>query len=219
MRGEHRGARCEACGTGGEAGRLLACPGCGEPLHEDCLRFAGCPRCPEGTDGFDGSGRAPTPSARAPSDPAPATRAEVLRSLRGRRLAATMLDAGVLLVPALAVLAVGLFGLGLGPLGLLLASVGAAVAVDLVNVGLFLGEGGATLGKRLMGLRVVDQVGRHLGWRRALSREFLFKTVSTLTLGAGFVGVMGKEARAWHDQASGTRVLLDGAPEALQLGS
>jgi len=101
---------------------------------------------------------------------------------------------------------------GLPALGVFALGVAGSCAAELVNVGLFQGEGGATLGKKWMGLRVLDPQGRPLGWRRALARDLLYKSGSAAGLGAGFL--VDAEGETWHDRASGCRVLEEEAPPA-----
>jgi uncharacterized RDD family membrane protein YckC len=125
-----------------------------------------------------------------------------------------LMDVGVLTVPS--VLALGAaFMAGFGPLAAMAVSIGVAVGVDVVNVGLFLGEGGATLGKKLAGLEVTDAQGRRLGWRRAMMREFVYKLGSTLTMGTGFLGALGPRGRTLHDALGDTRVRRAGTPRLL----
>lgn len=178
--------RCDVCGDTDEAGPLGACPGCRAPLHVDCLRFAGCARCEAAEELPD----------------LPLTRAG-----RAHRLGASLLDSFFMLVPALAGLGLGLALFGSPLIAFWLALAG-ALGMGVVNVGLFLGEGGATLGKKLMGITVLDRRGQLLGWRRALAREFLYKSASTLTLGLGFVApALHAGAATWHDRALGCQVL------------
>lgn len=185
---------CEACGGGAYDGPLTECS-CGAFLHEDCARLSICPGCPPAPN------EASRPTARS--------------GVRARRTAAMLLDVGVLTVPS--VLALGAaFLAGFGPLAAMAVSIGVAVGVDLVNVGLFLGEGGATLGKKLAGLEVTDSRGLRLGWRRAMKREFLYKLGSTLALGAGFLGALGRRGRTLHDALGDTQVRRVGEPR-LQL--
>jgi uncharacterized RDD family membrane protein YckC len=66
---------------------------------------------------------------------------------------------------------------------------------------------GQTLGKLLMGSRVVDRKGRALGFGRAAMR--LFATLLALVpLGAGFLPLWtDPERRGWHDRISGSKVI------------
>lgn len=166
-------------------------------VHPLCLRYAGCALCggfPEDTDEF-----LPEPVVVRP-------RAGMLL----RRAAAVLADTVLLLVPALATMATTGLLLHWPLWAVLIVSSGAAVTMDLVNIGLFLGEGGMTLGKKLFGIRVVDERGCPLGWRRALKRELLLKGISTFSLGLGFLLALRSGGRAWHDDVGGTEVLPAG---------
>lgn len=66
---------------------------------------------------------------------------------------------------------------------------------------------GQTLGKLLMGSRVVDGRGGALGFGRAALR-LAGTLLAALPLGAGFVGLMtDPERRGWHDRIAGTKVI------------
>lgn len=186
-------APCITCGEPELAGVLAECPGCGEPIHPDCLAYAGCPECPVPV---------PRPVRFRPG-------------LLLRRGGAVLADTLLLLVPALGIMLTGCLALGCSLGWSILSALMVAVGLDLLNIGLFLGEGGTTLGKRLFGLRVVDERGLPLGWRRALKRELLLKGVSTFSFGLGFLWALRAGGRAWHDDVGGTRVL----PAGEDLGS
>lgn len=66
---------------------------------------------------------------------------------------------------------------------------------------------GQTLGKLLTGGRVVTAADRPLGFRRSALR-LAATVVSTLPLGAGFIGLWtDPERRGWHDRIAGTKVV------------
>lgn len=66
---------------------------------------------------------------------------------------------------------------------------------------------GQTVGKALLGLRVVDRGGGALRPATALARVLAY-VVSALPLYLGFVWVMVDPGRrAWHDRLAGTRVV------------
>ncbi|WP_129667198.1 RDD family protein [Phytoactinopolyspora endophytica] len=68
---------------------------------------------------------------------------------------------------------------------------------------------GRTLGKGIVGLRVVAADGSTLSGRRALIRT-LCLPLSALPAGAGFVGIIvQREHRALHDLLAGTAVVYD----------
>lgn len=74
---------------------------------------------------------------------------------------------------------------------------------------------GATLGKRLIGIRVVDKEGRRIGFGRAIGR-LLGKIVSGMPLYLGYVmaGFTGRK-QALHDMIAGTLVIDKSSRTAL----
>lgn len=69
------------------------------------------------------------------------------------------------------------------------------------------GTEGQTLGKRLMGARVVGADGEPIGYVRALGRTAA-TCVSALLLGVGFLAVaVRRDKRGLHDLIAGTRVV------------
>lgn len=172
-RGEHES--CEACGGGRGEGPLATCGCCGALLHEDCRRYAGCPTCPQAL--------LPDPW---PYTPAPVSRNEPDASppdhIGLRRLAARGADTLVLLLPSLLVLAVSQGLLGLPAWLVFLGATSTALGMDLLNKGLFRGEGGATLGEKLLDIRVTDPIGQPMGWRRSLRRSMLLERQAPLQL-------------------------------------
>ncbi len=68
---------------------------------------------------------------------------------------------------------------------------------------------GRTIGKWLVGLRIVARDGAPLGGRAAFVRVLTFP-LSFLVFGLGFLGiVIGRERRAWHDALARTVVVYD----------
>jgi uncharacterized RDD family membrane protein YckC len=68
---------------------------------------------------------------------------------------------------------------------------------------------GRTVGKGLMGIRVVARDGRRLSVPRSALRTFAY-LVSLLPAGAGFWAVLlDSDRQAWHDHIAGSRVLHD----------
>jgi len=68
---------------------------------------------------------------------------------------------------------------------------------------------GRTLGKGLMGIRIVSRDGPRLSAARSLVRTLAY-IVSLLPLGAGFWAVLfDSERRGWHDHMAGSRVVHD----------
>ena len=65
----------------------------------------------------------------------------------------------------------------------------------------------ATLGKRAVGLRVVDLGGRHISFGRATARHFA-KILSSLILNIGFIMAgFTEKKQALHDLIAGTLVV------------
>jgi uncharacterized RDD family membrane protein YckC len=71
----------------------------------------------------------------------------------------------------------------------------------------FFSTTGQTVGKAVMGLRVVTTDGKRMGVRRSFIRTLCY-TVSLAPLGLGFLWVLGEDRRrAWHDKIAHTYVL------------
>jgi uncharacterized RDD family membrane protein YckC len=71
----------------------------------------------------------------------------------------------------------------------------------------FFSTTGQTVGKAVMGLRVVTIDGRRMGVRRSFIRTLCY-TISLAPLGLGFLWVLGEDRRkAWHDKIAHTYVL------------
>lgn len=103
---------------------------------------------------------------------------------------------------------------GRGSAGLVLAGAALLVVLGLVQWW-YLGTRGVTLGKRLVGLRLVDAVtGRPVGMGRALVRALVpglagvVPVVGTLAVWASSFADSSGLRRGWHDKAGGA-VLLD----------
>jgi uncharacterized RDD family membrane protein YckC len=64
-----------------------------------------------------------------------------------------------------------------------------------------------TFGKLLVGLKVVDENGKRISWKRSLGRN-LFKFISLIALGLGFIWVaFTKNKQGWHDLVAKTYVV------------
>lgn len=71
------------------------------------------------------------------------------------------------------------------------------------------GAGGRTLGKRLVGIRVVGSAGGALGYGRALVRLLLLPcSVLPLTLGL-WLALFSRDRRTLHDRLAGSRVVRE----------
>jgi len=82
--------------------------------------------------------------------------------------------------------------------------------VILISVGYYVGMiglSGQTLGKRIMGLRVVGPDGDSPGILRALLRETIGRFCSAIVCMLGYLWVLwDSEQQAWHDKIAGTHV-------------
>ncbi len=153
----------------------------------------------------------PDPVRTAIADPMPAPIAG-----RGQRFAGALLD--VLLLSAVSLAAQLLTGFmlprpttpeeliaHLQALAQVAGFVG-LVALAYYTVGNALGR---TLGKRLVGTRVVDQrTGERPGWARGFGRALMLYVLA-LPAGLGFLSVLGANGRGWHDIATRTVVVRD----------
>jgi uncharacterized RDD family membrane protein YckC len=171
-------------------------------------------------DGEDGGrGRAPSLTLDPPTEedwPLVAPRAAGERRPVERpagaleRVQAALIDAGVLIgLGALVVYFAGRVAQvplsGLRPAWPFLAAY--LVFLGLVYASYFTGTTGQTVGKILLGLRVVDSAGHAPGYARALARGAL-GALGTLAAGLGLVTVLFDPAhRALHDRVFRTRVV------------
>lgn len=97
--------------------------------------------------------------------------------------------------------------------------VSALLLVAQIYFTFFYGFGGATIGKYLMGLRVIRRNGQPLSLARAALRTLAY-TVSSLVIYAGFFNILLDERRrAWHDILLGTVVVhtWQGSPDEAEL--
>jgi uncharacterized RDD family membrane protein YckC len=85
-----------------------------------------------------------------------------------------------------------------------------AVVVALLNLGLFAGLTGLTIGKWATGLRIERRDGGAPGIGFALLRHFVGYPLSFLTLGLGFLlAALSERGRALHDLIARTVVVRD----------
>lgn len=71
----------------------------------------------------------------------------------------------------------------------------------------FFSTTGQTVGKAIMGLRVVTTDGKRMGVKRSFIRTVCY-AISLAPLGLGFLWVLGEDRRkAWHDKIAHTYVL------------
>lgn len=70
------------------------------------------------------------------------------------------------------------------------------------------GAYGATVGKMILGLKVVDTNGQKIGFGKVALREIVGKWISGLVLGLGYLWVAFDEKKqGWHDKIAGTVVV------------
>ena len=200
--------------------RVWYCPNCGNGVLEDDLY---CPRCGE-------SVRVPSDHAaresRTPGVPAPEIYAgprgvQVAHVDPGReaapvgymgfwiRLAAVLIDGVILMflvrmIWFVASLPSWLFGMGIGGSFLFLE----VVALPCLYMVILTGIWGQTLGKKILGIKVVDDEGQPPGLGKAIIREVIGKFISVVCVLIGFlVVVIHREKKAWHDSFAGTQVI------------
>jgi uncharacterized RDD family membrane protein YckC len=134
---------------------------------------------------------------------------------RGQRLAAALVDALLVAALASAVVAMTLRWAGLGVtdwLALPRLPIGAfLLMITLGYLLMFTSLGGQTIGKMLIGIRVVDagETGAEasaLGPGQALYREVI-AVPATLALGLGFLPALFGDGLAVHDRLAATRVI------------
>lgn len=186
----------------------MFCPACGHEATEPA-RF--CPNC-----GHPLNGSAPDSGPGETEVIRPAT---VAYGGFWRRLAAYFIDGILVYIVATGTAAVVgyLLGIHIGVLGPLRAGAGpgaGALRFLLVSViswlywaGLESSQKQATVGKRVLGLKVTDMRGEPISFGRATGRYF-GKYLSALILGIGFlmIGWTAKK-QALHDLMAGTLVV------------
>jgi uncharacterized RDD family membrane protein YckC len=85
-----------------------------------------------------------------------------------------------------------------------------ALAAALIDLVVFAGFRGQTLGKWATGLRVERLDGRRMGFVRALIRHIIGYPLSFITLGLGFlIAIVNSRGRTLHDIIAGTIVVRD----------
>ena len=87
-----------------------------------------------------------------------------------------------------------------------------AIVVAFLNLGLFAGLTGLTIGKWATGLRIERRDGGAPGIGFALLRHFVGYPLSFLTLGLGFLlAALSERGRTLHDLIARTVVVRDGS--------
>jgi uncharacterized RDD family membrane protein YckC len=71
------------------------------------------------------------------------------------------------------------------------------------------GRTGQTLGKRIIGIRIVNEDGRPFGIKQALYRNVLGYALSAIGFLLGFVWIVwDRKQQGWHDKLAHTHVVL-----------
>lgn len=132
----------------------------------------------------------------------------------GQRAQAYLIDFGVVLVGVVAIVIVGfIFGLVADFLQLLVTFVGYLAVIGIGIGNLIMGEGGPlsqTLGKHLIGIKVVGDSPGPLGYGKAAIRwvgRILDSIVCGLPIGILWP-LFDDENRTWHDIVADTRVVV-----------
>ena len=160
----------------------------------------------------------PAPAAR---DTAPAPVMPKLASV-GKRWLAILIDGIIVAIPTL--MLIGVTGMAANLETAVQANDSAMVSAafsqfqsDLLllnilisavyNVFFMVYFNGQTLGKIMLGLRVVKKNGRRISWLDALLRNVFGYTVSGLFLLGYIWAIFDREKQAWHDKMAGTVVV------------
>jgi uncharacterized RDD family membrane protein YckC len=70
---------------------------------------------------------------------------------------------------------------------------------------------GKTVGKAILGIKIIDEHGKILNFDTAVFREMMAKLVSGGAFGLGFLAMFKHPQRqTWHDELTGTYVVNDG---------
>lgn len=127
------------------------------------------------------------------------------------RVGAFVIDYVLLLIPPVVGLAIGrLLGLdGARLVGSGIVSIGwfISVGVFFLNQILFPVLTGQTIGKRVLGLRMIETSGSIPILTVVLKRHLLGYLVNAITLGIGLLPAIGKTGRGLHDLIAGTIVI------------
>ncbi len=162
------------------------------------------------------------PSAAQASKPAPRN-VEVIGL--SKRLAAALIDwVVVAFFSYLAVLILALIGALVGmftPGGPMAPERLIILLAFLIGIGYFVtawAGGGMTLGKMVLGLRVVRADGTNLGWTKSILR-YVGYIVSGIVLSLGFLWInIDKLRQGWHDKFAGSYVVREADVDFLKAG-
>ncbi|UCF87994.1 MAG: RDD family protein, partial [bacterium] len=88
------------------------------------------------------------------------------------------------------------------------AALGFSAALFILYFTLLTGEGGQTLGKMLLGIRVVAENGSRVGYGRSLLRAIAYIVSFFFGTFLGFLWALwDRKNQAWHDKIAGTIVV------------
>lgn len=146
--------------------------------------------------------------------------APALRAARfSDRLIAYLIDGAPFCVGAVATVWVALFPLQKPPTPELLALVGAGWITAMFGYQLLGNMSGATLGKRMLGLRLIARDGGgEPGFFRSLVRAVVWLLGTPMCSYGFLVALLNRENRTLHDYASGT-VVVEVAPKSAGSGA
>jgi uncharacterized RDD family membrane protein YckC len=129
----------------------------------------------------------------------------------GLRCGAFLLDyILMMLIPAVTISIALLFKRTLPDLAwtILYAGYAAALGLILMNWIYLVRTDGQTLGKRILGIRVVSADGGRLGYRAVLLRHLVGYPLNLLCGGLGFLWMLwDSKQQGWHDKLAGTIVI------------
>ncbi len=126
----------------------------------------------------------------------------------GRRILAFLLDWIILSITVDFIYLFYRFGSGHGDrLMSLDKGMGISSALFLIYFTMLTGDNGQTLGKRVLGIRVIRVSGEALSYMRAFGRTLCY-VVSSMLFGLGFIwAIFDSKKQGWHDKIAGTRVV------------
>ena len=174
------------------------CPSCGTTAH-------GVPFCVSCLRPLHGSLSTPSGAIQVQF----MTEQSVIKAGFFRRFAAFALDWLVLSIIADIVRFAYRFGSGADPgITNIDAAMGLSAVLFILYFVLFTGEGGQTLGKMLLGIRVQRMDGSPVSYRLALVRTLGYVLSTFFMTFLGFLWALwDKEKQAWHDKIAGTEVV------------
>jgi uncharacterized RDD family membrane protein YckC len=206
----------QACSNCGKrlGDRSKFCPGCGAPrVSGGATAVVGAPvRMSEGHEAALDIGAVSAPRRRVSVESASGTAAATEPADFGQRLGAFLFDLLLFLI----VLMVATFLLSstskksiVGSNAMLAAFYVVALTLFALNFVLLAAHGGQTIGKRLVGIRVVREDGEPVGLVSVLVRHCAGYLLSALGAFLGFLWVVwDPKHQGWHDKIARTIVVL-----------